>query len=88
MSDATGRTERTDFAATPDVAHFVAQHPSAKVTLIGKDGKAQIPFTKNDAQALIQVGELSAALQAVTELQTHQQEVIRRINFYEQRQSK
>ena len=88
MSDAAGRTERTDFAATSDVAHFVAQHPSAKVTLIGKDGKTQIPFTKNDAQALIQVGELSAALQAVTELQTHQQEVIRRINFYEQRQSK
>lgn len=85
MSDATGRTERTDFAITPDVAHFVAQHPSAKVTLIGKDGKAQMPFTKNDAQAFTQVADLSDALQASSALKVQQQEFTRRIIFYEQR---
>ena len=85
MSDASGRTERTDFAATPDVAHFVAQHPSAKVTLIGKDGKAQISFTKNDAQALAQVANLAATLQASSVLKAQQQELARRITFYEER---
>ena len=85
MSDATGRTERTDFAATPDVAHFVAQHPSVKATLIGKDGKAQMPFAKTDAQALTQVAELAATLQATATLQAQQQEFTRRITFYEER---
>ena len=87
MSDATGRTERTDFAATPDLAHFVSMHPSLKVTLIGAERKAQIPINKNDIQALIQVAELAATLQAITNLQTEQQELIRRITFYEQRQA-
>ena len=87
MSDATGRTERTDFVATPDVAHFVAQHPTAKITLLGNNGKAQIPFTKNDAKALAQVADLAAALQASTSLQAQQQELDRRIRFYEERQS-
>ena len=87
MSDATGRTERTDFAATPDVAHFVAQHASIKVTLIGKDGKAQMPFSKNDAKTLIQVADLASALQSSTTLQAQQQELDRRIKFYEQRQA-
>jgi hypothetical protein len=85
MSDATGRTERTDFAASPDVAHFVAQHTNIKVTIIGENGKAQIPFTKADAQALIQVSDLATALQATTTLQAQQQELIRRITFYEGR---
>ena len=85
MSDATGRTERTDFAATPDIAHFVTQHTDAKITLIGKDGKAQIPFAKNDAQALTQVADLATALQASTTLQAQQQELTRRITFYEER---
>lgn len=87
MSDATGRTERTDFAATPDLAHFVSMHPSLKVTLIGAERKAQIPINKNDIQALIQVADLAATLQARTNLQTEQQELIRRITFYEQRQA-
>ena len=85
MSDATGRTERTDFAASPDVAHFVAQHTNIKVTIIGENGKAQIPFTKADAQALIQVSDLATALQATTTLQAQRQELIRRITFYEER---
>lgn len=86
MSDATGRTERTDFATTPEVAHFVAQHASIKVTLIGKDGKAQMPFSKADAKAFIQVADLSAALQSAKAQQLLQQELDRRIKFYEQRQ--
>lgn len=85
MSDATGRTERTDFAATPDVAHLVTQHTNIKVTVIGDNGKAQIPFAKADAQALAQVADLAAALQASTSLQAQQQELDRRIKFYEQR---
>ena len=86
--DATGRTKRTDFAATPNVTHFVAQHPSAKVTLIGKDGKTQIPFAKTDARTLTQVADLAAALKAVSVLQAEQQELNRRITFYEGRQQK
>ena len=86
MSDATGRTERTDFVATPDVVHFVAQHSTAKVTLTGKDGKAQMPFTKNDAKSLTQVADLATALQASSALQAQQQELTRRITFYEERQ--
>lgn len=85
MSDATGRTERTDFVATPDVVYFVAQHPSAKVTLIGANGKAQMPFTKNDAKALTQVADLADALQASYTLKAQQQELTRRIAFYEER---
>lgn len=88
MSDATGRTERTDFAATPDVAHFVAQHTTVKATLLGEKSKAQIPFAKADAQALTQVAELAATLQAVAALQTQQEELARRIAFYEQRQAR
>lgn len=88
MSDAAGRTERTDFAATPDVAHFAAQHASIKVTVIGDNGKAQIPFAKADAQALVQVADLATALQASTTLQAQQQELTRRITFYEGRQAK
>ena len=85
MSDATGRTERTDFAATPDVVHFVALHTTPKVTLIGKNGKAQMTFTKNDAKALTQVADLAAALKAISVLQAEQQELTRRITFYEER---
>lgn len=88
MSDATGRTERTDFAATPDVAHFVAQHTSIKVSLIGNNGKAQVPFAKADAQALAQVADLAAALQASSALQAQQQELTRRITFYKERQAR
>lgn len=87
MSDATGRTERTDFAATPDLAHFVTMHPTIKVTLAGSERKAQMPFAKTDAQALIQVAELASTLQAVSALQAEQQELMRRITFYEQRQA-
>ena len=88
MSDAAGRTERTDFAATPDVAHFAAQHASIKVTVIGDNGKAQMPFAKADAQALAQVADLATALQASTTLQAQQQELTRRITFYEERQAR
>lgn len=88
MSDATGRTERTDFTATPDVAHFVAQYATLKVTLIGEKSKPQVPFAKADAQALAQVVELAATLQAVATLQTQQEELARRIAFYEQRQAR
>ena len=85
MSDATGRTERTDFAATPDVVHFVALHTTPKVTLIGKDGKAQMPFTKADAKAFAQVADFADALQASYTLKAQQQELTRRIAFYEER---
>jgi hypothetical protein len=88
MSDATGRTERTDFIATPDVAHLVGQYPTAKVILIGNNGKAQIPFAKAEAQALAQVADLATALQASTTLQAQQQELTRRITFYEERQAR
>ena len=88
MSDAAGRTERTDFAATPDVAHFAAQHASIKVTVIGDNGKAQMPFAKADAQALAQVADLATALQASITLQAQQQELTRRITFYEERQAR
>ena len=84
MSDATGRTERTDFATTPEVAHFVAAHTTITTTLIG-ERKAQIPFAKTDAQALAQVADLASALKATIELQAAQQELTRRITFYEQR---
>ena len=88
MSDAAGRTERTDFSATPDLVHFVTLHTTPKVTLIGKEGKAQMPFTKADALVLTQVADLSAALKAVSTLQAEQQELTRRITFYEQRQAR
>ena len=87
MSDATGRTERTDFAAAPDVAHFVAQHTNTKISIIGNSGKAQIPFAKADAEALAKVADLAASLQNTTALQTQQQELNRRITFYEGRQT-
>lgn len=88
MSDATGRTERTDFAATTNVAHFVAQHATLKVTLISEKSKPQVPFAKADAQALVQVADLATALQAITTLQAQQKELARRIAFYEQRQAR
>ena len=88
MSDAAGRTERTDFSATPDLVHFVTLHTTPKVTLIGKEGKAQMPFTKADALVLTQVADLSATLKAISTLQSEQQELTRRITFYEQRQAK
>ena len=87
MSDATGRTERTDFAASPDVAHFVAQHPNIKVAITGNNGKAQIPFAKSDTEALAQVADLATALQNTTTLQAQQQELDRRIRFYEERKA-
>ena len=87
MSEATGRTERTDFAAAPDVAHFVAQHTNTKISIIGNSGKAQIPFAKADAEALAKVADLAASLQNTTALQTQQQELNRRITFYEGRQT-
>jgi hypothetical protein len=46
-----------------------------------------MPFTKNDAKALVQVADLAAALQASTNLQTQQQELDRRIKFYEKREA-
>ena len=88
MSDATGRTERTDFTATPDVAHFVARHTNMKVTVMGNSGKAQLPFAKADAEALVQVADLAEALQATATLLAQQQELTRRIQFYEERQAK
>ena len=85
MSDAAGRTERTDFTATAEVAHFVASHATLTATLVGNDRKAQMPFAKTDAQALTQVANLASALKACVELSTAQQELARRIGFYEQR---
>lgn len=85
MSDVTGRTERTDFTGTPDVSHFVASNPTLTVTLIGQDRKAQMPFTKTDAKALTQVADLASALKASSELLSAQEELTRRIMFYEQR---
>lgn len=85
MNDATGRTERTDFTATSEVAHFVASHTTFTVSLIGQNRKVQMPFTKTDAQSLTQVADLASALKACVELSSAQQELIRRIGFYEQR---
>lgn len=85
MSDATGRTERTDFATTSEVAIFMSLQQTIKATLIGQERKAQIPFTKPDVQATIQVADLATVLQTITTLQTELQELTRRITFYEQR---
>ena len=85
MSDATGRTERTDFMGTADVAHFVASHATLTVQLIGQSSKAQVSFAKSDAKTLTQVADLASALKASAELLTAQQELTRRIAFYEQR---
>lgn len=85
MSDATGRTERTDFATTPEVARFVASHTTITATLMGEERKANIPFTKTDVQALAQVADLASVLKAAAELQASQQELARRIAFYEGR---
>ena len=68
-----------------DKSHVVQYVTNIKVTIIGENGKAQIPFTKADAQALIQVSDLATALQATTTLQAQRQELIRRITFYEGR---
>lgn len=88
-SDAIGRTERSDFVPTPmgAIATFVKLHRNEriKVELIGDNGKAAIPFDKNDATALINVYDLASALAAINELEAQQQELIRRIKFFETR---
>ena len=88
-SDATGRTERTDFAPSPmgTIASFVKLHRNEriKVELMGSNGKATIPFEKADATALINVYELAAAFAAINELEAQQQELTRRITFFERR---
>ena len=55
---------------------------------MGNSGKAQIPFAKADAEALVQVADLAEALQATATLLAQQQELTRRIQFYEERQAK
>lgn len=86
MSDATGHTERTDFAATPELTHFAISHTSLTATLIGTERRVILPFSKTDLQALVQVGELASTLQSLTSLQTQQEEHARRITFYEEKQ--
>ena len=89
-SDATGRTERVDFVPSPigTVGSFVKLHSGEriKVELLGHDGKATLPFEKADAAAMITVYELSSVLTAVAELEKQQQELSRRIEFFESRQ--
>ena len=89
-SDATGRTERVDFVPSPmnSVGSFVKLHSGEriKVELLGHDGKATLPFEKADAAAMITVYELSSVLTAVAELEKQQQELARRIEFFESRQ--
>lgn len=85
MSDATGRTERTDFVLRPigSIGSFVSMHAGSqiKVTLIGHKGTISIPFSKTDAAALIQVYELATALCSTKELEKQQAELNRRIDF-------
>ena len=89
-SDAMGRTERVDFVPSPigTVGSFVKLHSGEriKVELLGHDGKATLPFEKADAAAMITVYELSSVLTAVAELEKQQQELARRIEFFESRQ--
>lgn len=85
MTDATGRTERTDFVVRPimSVGSFISMHSGSqiKVILIGNKGTVSIPFNKADAAALIQVYELATALCNTRELEKQQSELNRRIDF-------
>lgn len=90
-SDALGRTERADFVVSNDsnVASFVSLHPAGtfKVSLVGQDGTASVPFSKADAEALGQVCQLTTILSSVNELEKQLQELDRRINFINNRLS-
>lgn len=89
MKNVSGRTERVDFV--PDtcnnVVNFASLHANEvlQVTLIGKNGKENIPFGKTETKTLIQVGELAKLLTAIEELKRQQLETERRILFFEQR---
>ena len=89
-SDATGRTERVDFVPSPmnSVGSFVKLHSGEriKVELVGHNGKMTLPFDKTDVSAMITVCELSSVLTAVVDLEKQQQELTRRIEFFESRQ--
>lgn len=88
-SDATGRTERVDFVPSPIgvVGSFVKSHSGEriKVELLGHDGKRTLPFDKTDVAAMIAVHDLSMVLVAVADLEKQQQELVRRIEFFNNR---
>lgn len=89
MSDALGRTERTDFTPSPlgSVGSFVSLNKgnNIKVTLVGHKGTAQIPFSKVDVAAFLQVYELAMVLNAIGELEKQHDELTRRIDFLARR---
>lgn len=89
MSDVTGRTERTDFVLRPigGVSPFLSMHSeqTIKVTIIGHEGTASVPFSKADAEAFLQVYELAVALNSVNELEKQQNELRRRMDFVTRR---
>lgn len=85
MSDASGRTERTDFTPSPlgCVGSFLSLNKGndIKVTLVGNKGTVSIPFTKADAAAFLQVYELAMALNSINELEKQHDDLTRRIDF-------
>ena len=89
-SDASGRTERTDYAVNTEdgIASFVAQHEALpRVVLIGPQGTVAVPFNKHDSEAMKQVCELSSLLRLTNELKQQADELNRRIEFFSKRVS-
>lgn len=88
-TDASGRTERLDFAPNPaeSVAAFVELHAdkSPKVELIGEKGKITLPFAKVDKEALLDVSKLATALRTINDLEVKKQEANRRLAFIQSR---
>lgn len=88
-SDASGSTERVDFAVGSEepVATFLEMHAdkTIKVELVGAKGKAAIPCAKADKQAILNVSKLSATLRAVADLEKKWSEANRRIEFVQRR---
>ncbi len=88
-SDASGSTERVDFAVGSEesVAAFLAMHAdkTIKVELVGAKGKTAIPCAKADKQAIIDVSNLSATLRAITDLEKKWSEANRRLEFVQHR---
>lgn len=88
-ADASGRTERIDFATTSisSIASFVEMHTdtNVKVELIGTNGKATIPFTKTDKQNLLDIADFAKHLHNICDLKNKQEETNRRIDFIHSR---
>lgn len=87
--DALGQTERADFYTQyiDNAAGFLAarEGQSIKVTLIGDKGRVNIPFTKADAETLIQVSRLGSFIRTVMQLEKQQADLKRQIEFINNR---